>query len=55
LILDEKQIQQEPKPTPVAVFQPVVAQPSFQQPVSLNQPKKLEMENEANGDSLFDF
>jgi hypothetical protein len=55
LILDEKQIQQEPKPTPVAVFQPVAAQPSFQQPVSLNQPKKLEMENEANGDSLFDF
>ena len=55
LILDEKQIQQEPKPSPVAVFQPVVAQPSFQQPVSLNQPKKLEMENEANGDSLFDF
>ena len=55
LILDEKQIQQESKPTPVAVFQPVVAQPSFQQPVSLNQPKKLEMENEANGDSLFDF
>ncbi|MEH6991637.1 YwdI family protein [Neobacillus drentensis] len=55
LILDDKQDQQESKPIPLAAFQPVVAQPSFQQPVSLNQPKKLEMEDEANGDSLFDF
>lgn len=55
LILDDKQVQQEPKTTPLAAFQPVIAQPSFQQPVSLNQPKKLEMEDEANGDSLFDF
>ena len=38
-------------------FQPVMAQPSLQQPVSvsLNQPKKIEMEDEANGDSLLDF
>jgi Family of unknown function (DUF5327) len=55
LILDDKQVQQEPKTTPLAAFQPVIAQPTFQQPVSLNQPKKLEMEDEANGDSLFDF
>lgn len=46
LILDEKQVQPESKPIPLA---------AFQQPVSLNQPKKLEMEDEANGDSLFDF
>jgi hypothetical protein len=55
LILDEKQVQPESKSIPLAAFQPVVAQPAFQQPVSLNQPKKLEMEDEANGDSLFDF
>jgi hypothetical protein len=55
LILDDKQVQQETKTTPLAAFQPVIAQPTFQQPVSLNQPKKLEMEDEANGDSLFDF
>jgi hypothetical protein len=55
LILNDKQDQQEPKPTPLAAFQPVVPQPTYQQPVSLNQPKKLEMEDEANGDSLFDF
>ncbi|MDN3017722.1 YwdI family protein [Paenibacillus sp. BSR1-1] len=36
--------------------QPVIAQPVFQnQPVSLQQPKKLELGDEANGDSLFDF
>lgn len=55
LILDDKQVPQEPKTTPLASFQPVIAQPAFQQPVSLNQTKKLEMEDEANGDSLFDF
>jgi hypothetical protein len=27
----------------------------FQQPVPINQPKKLEVEDGANGDSLFDF
>ncbi|WP_218781121.1 YwdI family protein [Bacillus sp. EB106-08-02-XG196] len=53
LILDEKQAQQE---LPLkAAYQPVMVQPAVQQPVSLNQPKKLEMEDEANGDSLFDF
>jgi hypothetical protein len=55
LILEEKQNPQAAPPTTTPVYQPVIAQPSFQQPVSLNQPKKLEMEDEANGDSLFDF
>lgn len=56
LILDDKQGQQEaPTTVPSTVYQPVPIQPTFQQPVSLNQPKKLEMEDEANGDSLFDF
>ncbi|MEH7251484.1 YwdI family protein [Neobacillus niacini] len=55
LILDEKQNLQQVPSVPSAVYQPVMAQPSFQQPVSLNQPKKIEMEDEANGDSLFDF
>lgn len=55
LILDEKQVQQEAPPMPITSYQPVTAQPALGQPVSLNQPKKLEMENEANGDSLFDF
>lgn len=64
LILDEKQVQQEAPAMPITAYQPVTTQPafqpavsqqSFQQPVSLNQPKKLEMEDEANGDSLFDF
>lgn len=55
LILDEKQIQQEAPLNPIPAYQPVTVQPSIQQPVSLNQPKKLEMEDEANGDSLFDF
>jgi hypothetical protein len=55
LILDEKQRQQEAPQNPAPAYSPVTVQPSFQQPVTLNQPKKLEMENEANGDSLFDF
>jgi hypothetical protein len=54
LILDEKQVHQEP-PMPITAYQPVTTQPAIGQPVSLNQPKKLEMEDEANGDSLFDF
>lgn len=54
LILDEKQ-SQEVTHTPPPAYQPVMAQPAIQQPISLNQPKKLEMEDEANGDSLFDF
>ena len=58
LILDEKQNLHVASPTTTPAYQqPVMAQPTFQQPVSvsLNQPKKLEMEDEANGDSLFDF
>ena len=55
LILDEKQRPQEAPQNPVPAFQPVTVQPSFVQPVPVNQPKKLEMEDEANGDSLFDF
>jgi len=62
LILDEKQA--SVKPT-AAKLQPAVTQQVYQQPImnqqvfqqgsSLQQPKKLEMEDEANGDSLFDF
>ncbi|MFS0774626.1 YwdI family protein [Neobacillus sp. 3P2-tot-E-2] len=55
LILDEKQRSKEAPQNPVPAFQPVTVQPSFVQPVTLNQPKKIEMEDEANGDSLFDF
>ncbi|GHH97978.1 YwdI family protein [Neobacillus kokaensis] len=62
LILDEKQAKaaeswNEPvigRPVPVVVpQQPAV--PIVQQPVSTLQLKKLELEDEANGDSLFDF
>jgi hypothetical protein len=50
LILDEKQAAKAP------AYQPIVAQqPVLVQPAAVNQPKKLEMEDEANGDSLFDF
>jgi len=35
--------------------QPIMNQPIFQQPAPVQQGKKLEMDNEANGDSLFDF
>jgi hypothetical protein len=63
LILDEKGKSvpvQVPHAASVQVPYPAPAfgtqQPVFQQqPVTLNQPKKLEMEDEANGDSLFDF
>lgn len=56
LILDEKQVSKEIQINPATVYQPMMAQPTFQpQPTTLNQPKKLEMDNEANGDSLFDF
>ncbi|MDQ1143501.1 hypothetical protein QE429_000328 [Bacillus sp. SORGH_AS 510] len=55
----------KPVYTQPAYQQPVAAQPVFQQPL-MNQPvfqqtapvqqgKKLEMDDEANGDSLFDF
>ncbi|WP_312473185.1 YwdI family protein [Neobacillus sp.] len=38
-----------------AYQQPVMNQQVFQQPASLQQAKKLEMDDEANGDSLLDF
>ncbi|ULT56952.1 YwdI family protein [Neobacillus drentensis] len=62
LILDEKQASVKPA---AAAIQPAVTQQVYQQPLmnqqvfqqgsSLQQPKKLDMEDEANGDSLFDF
>ncbi|MGG3561220.1 YwdI family protein [Neobacillus rhizosphaerae] len=65
LILDDQPAAQSERPlnAPAAakpvhtqpVYQPVVAQPVFQQPAPVQQGKKLEMDNEANGDSLFDF
>ncbi|PLS03881.1 YwdI family protein [Neobacillus cucumis] len=61
LILDEKQVSAKPAaPTQPAVSpqvyqQPLINQQVFQQGSSLQQPKKLEMDDEANGDSLFDF
>jgi hypothetical protein len=59
LILDEKQENKEIPVNTAATFQPVIQQQVFQQPLisqqSLNQPKKIDMDNEANGDSLFDF
>lgn len=55
LILEEKQAQNQIPVHTAPVFQPVITQQAIQQPVSLNQPKKLEMDDEANGDSLFDF
>jgi hypothetical protein len=61
LILDEKhgisEITQtfQPAVNQQVFQQPVMGQQVFQQPVSLNQPKKIEMEDEANGDSLLDF
>ncbi|MBS4212535.1 YwdI family protein [Neobacillus rhizophilus] len=68
LILEEKQTGRDVQPAtaPIqqattaqvfqpAAFQPAVQQPIFQQPASLTQPKKLELDDEANGDSLFDF
>ncbi|MBO0958544.1 YwdI family protein [Neobacillus sp. MM2021_6] len=60
LILDEKpEVPMKQQPAPVItqpVFQqPVMAQQVFQQPASLPQAKKIEMDDEANGDSLFDF
>lgn len=62
LILEENQLKaaeswNEPvisRPVPVAVQQQGVPVP-ISQPVSTFQPKKLELDDEANGDSLFDF
>ena len=61
LILDEKQLAVMPSaPIQPVVTQQVYQQPSinqqvFQQPSPFQQPKKVEMDDEANGDSLFDF
>jgi hypothetical protein len=62
LILDDKQAAMKPSaPIQPAVVtqqvyqQPLINQQVFQQPSSLQQPKKIEMDDEANGDSLFDF
>ncbi|OIK16054.1 hypothetical protein BIV60_06200 [Bacillus sp. MUM 116] len=62
LILDEKgEIPAKMDVSNQAMIQqPVMAQPAFQQPVfqqqaASNQSKKLDLGDEANGDSLFDF
>jgi hypothetical protein len=66
LLLDEKpsltsEVPVAPRPSvqPAISFQAypqsVMSQPIVQQPATLQQPKKLDMEDEANGDSLFDF
>lgn len=59
LILDEKTAPKSEavafNPPPVIGQHPAINQQIFQQPVSIQQPKKLEMDEEANGDSLLDF
>jgi hypothetical protein len=71
LILDEKPVQPSVSTAPVEevkvqsaavqstaqpIFQqPVVTQQILQPPPSIQQGKKIEMDDEANGDSLFDF
>jgi hypothetical protein len=67
LILDEKQeksgqpwnaaVNQQPVITQQAVVipSPVVPQQAVYQSAALNQPKKMDLGEEANGDSLFDF
>ncbi|MBV7505135.1 YwdI family protein [Bacillus sp. sid0103] len=67
LLLDEKPaLKNEVPVTPMPAVQPAISYQAFQQPVmnqpliqqpaaQLQQPKKLDMEDEANGDSLFDF
>ena len=59
LILDEKSEMPLNQPASVItkpVFQQTaMTQQVFQQPASLPQAKKIEMDDEANGDSLFDF
>jgi hypothetical protein len=66
LVLDEKpSVKSEAPVAPLPMVQPAISYQAFQQPVMnqpiiqqatpLQQPKKLDMENEANGDSLFDF
>ena len=59
LILDEKSVKSGVLPNQVTTISPMIAQPNLQQPTInqqvFQQPKKLEMEDEANGDSLLDF
>jgi hypothetical protein len=51
LILDEKQIKTESPAMLQAAPKPFIQQPALQ----TVQPKKLVVDDEANGDSLFDF
>ena len=61
LILDENQVGNEFLETvsqPVrqqSMDQAAISQPIFQQQPSISQSKKLDMDDGANGDSLFDF
>lgn len=61
LVLDEgqtgvkKAAPVQPSITQQVYQQPLINQQVFQQGPSLQQPKKVEMDDEANGDSLFDF
>ena len=66
LLLDETPTRKSEAPAaPVQAVQPAVSFQAYQQPVmnqpiiqqapTIQQPKKLDMEDEANGDSLFDF
>ncbi|MBI0578174.1 YwdI family protein [Neobacillus cucumis] len=62
LILEEKaemRVQAAVTNPPVVqqqmVVQPAFQQPMFQQQSAINQQKKLDMGDDANGDSLFDF
>ena len=67
LLLDEKpSLKSEVPVAPMTAVQPAISFQAYQQPMmnqptvqqaaaALQQPKKLDMEDEANGDSLFDF
>jgi hypothetical protein len=66
LLLDEKPAAKSGETiNPLPPVQPAISYQAYQPPVmnqqivqqapTLQQPKKLEMEDEANGDSLFDF
>jgi hypothetical protein len=59
LILDERHAKSGVPLNQESTIQPTMAQPAFQQvfqqPTTLQQPKKIEMEDGANGDSLLDF
>ncbi|WP_066372525.1 YwdI family protein [Neobacillus fumarioli] len=55
LILDEHQEKREPSWSTAAKVQPPFVQQSIQQPAAIPQAKRLELDDGANGDSLFDF